>query len=253
MANASEFYLQEINDKSVGYRPNWEPNKPLRIGDIGILENNVFTVMGSLEKMGINMEVRTDDNTGEVMDLSSENGVNITQKAAAKVDPGTPAVGEIDAGFNIEFTKKKSIVFRINGYKNHLIENLLEIGTEIKKRYKNDEWEKDWVVINELIEAQSATIMMSSEGGVSVELRAKGDVGVQNLDIADGNLELGTSSSGKLAVSIVGKEGITPLYRAVGVKRSFLGLGKTSIGTRDLFGNATAEEEEENPFEEMEM
>ena len=253
--NAAKFYLKEIREKSVGYRPNWEPNKPLRIGDVGILEDDVFTVMGSLEKMGIHMEVRVDDKAGEVWDLSSENGVEVKTKAKGQMNTATPALKEMDAGFNVEFKKEKSILFRINGYKSHLIENLMSISKEIKKQYENGDWDEDWVVINELIEADSATIMMSSEGGVSVGLKAKADVGLEKLDIADANLELGVDSRGKLALSIVGKEGITPLFRAVGIKKSFFGLGKASVKSRDLGsllgGDEEEEQEEENPFEEI--
>ena len=254
MANAAQFYLKEIREKSVGYRPNWEPNKPLRIGDIGILEDNVFTVMGSLEKMGIPMEVRIDDKAGEVWDLSSENGVEVKTKAKGQANSATPALKEMDAGFHIEFKKENSILFRINGYKSHLIENLMNISKEIKKQYENGDWDEEWVVINELIEADNATIMMSSEGGVSVGLKAKADIGLAQLDVADANLELGVDSRGKLALSIVGKEGITPLYRAVGIKKSFFGFGKTSVKSRDLgslLGGEEVEKEEENPFEEI--
>lgn len=250
MTNATRFYLQEIYDKSVGYRPNWEPNKPLRIGDVGILEDNVFTVVGSLEKMGIPMEVRTDESEAEIIDLSSENGFEIKTKAKGQVDPATPALGEMDAGFHVDFKREKSILFRIKGYKTHLIENLMSISQEIKKRYQNEEWEPEWVIINELLEANSATIMMSSEGSVSVGLKAKADVGLENLDIADADVELGADSGGKLALSIVGKKGITPLYRAVGIKRSFFGLGKVSVGSK---GVGEEEAGEENPFEEAKM
>jgi hypothetical protein len=233
--NAAAHYLKEIKKKSVGYRPTWEPNKTLQIGDIGKLEDGVFVKWNTLEKMGINLEEQKDEREGAVFDLSTENGVDVHAKAAGKVDPKVPSLGEMDAGFGVEFKRANSILFKIEGYLTHQISNLGEIAAEVLKRYKSGDWDEDLVIINELIEAKKATIMMSSEGGVTVGLKAKGNVGGKTLSIADADIDTGASSSGKLAINITGAGGITPLYRAVGIKKKFWGLGKTDVGTRGSF------------------
>ncbi len=258
MANATAFYLKDIMKKSAGYRPTWEPNKPLKIGDVGKLENNVFVKWDSLEKLGIPMEVEKDVQEGALFDLSTENGIEVRTKAKGQVDPGIPSLGEMDAGFGVEFKKENAILFKVQGYLTHQISNLGEIAREVLKRYENDEWDKDLVIINELIEAKKATIMMSSEGGVSVGLKAKADVSAANLSIADADLDVGTDVGGKLAINIIGEEGITPLYRAVGIKKKWLGLGKAEIKTRIFRADgqeAAGEPEsmEEDLFEEVEM
>lgn len=250
--NAAAHYLKEIKKKSVGYRPTWEPNKTLKIGDVGKLENGVFVKWSNLEKLKIPLEVGHDDREGSVFDLTTENGVNVHAKAEGKVDPKVPSLGKMDTGFGVEFKRANSILFKIEGYLTHQINNLGEIAQEVLKRYKNDEWDEDYVIINELVEAKKATIMMSSEGGVTIGLKAKGNVGGKALSIADADLDAGADSSGKLAINIAGAAGITPLYRAVGIKKKFWGLGKAEVGTRggfdtDPFG---VEETEAEPVEE---
>jgi hypothetical protein len=246
MANAAANYLKAIKEKSVGYRPTWEPNKTLQIGDVGRIEDGVFVKWNTLEKMGINLEVQKDEREGSLFDLSTENGVNVRTKAAGKVDPGIPSLGEMDAGFSVEFKKQNAILFKIHGYLTHQISNLGEIAGEILKRYKAGDWDQQDVIINELIEAKKATIMMSSEGGVTIGLKAKGNVGGDKLNIADADFDSGVDNSGKLAINITGEAGITPLYRVVGIKKKFWGLGKTDVGTRKAFDlDPFAEEEAE--------
>jgi len=248
MANATRNFLREIFKKTAKYRATWLPTKTLRIGDIGILEGDVFTHRGSLVQLGIQMQVRTDVNEAESWDLSSENGIEIKFKAEGQVDAGTPALGELDAGFHIDFKKENSFVFKMKGYKTYMIENLMMISEEVLELYAAGEWEKEWVIINELVEAQSATILLSSEGGVSVGVKASGNANVGNLDLADGGLELGSDTSGKLAVSIVGRPGVTPLYRAVGIKKKWFDLfGEAKFTARDL----KAKGETEHPFEQI--
>lgn len=248
MANATKKFLREIFIKSEKYRATWHPTKTLRIGDIGVLDGDVFTHQGSLVQLGIQMEVRTDANEAESWDLSSESGVDVKFKAGGQVDAGTPALGELDAGFHVDFKKENSFVFKIKGYKTYMIENLMKISEEVLELYAAGEWKKEWVIINELVEAQSATILLSSEGGVSVGLKASGNANVGNLDIADGDLELGADTAGKLTVSIVGRPGVTPLYRAVGIKKKWFDLfGEAGMTTRDL----KARGETEHPFEEI--
>jgi hypothetical protein len=250
--NAAAHYLKEIKKKSVGYRPTWEPNKTLQIGDVGKLEDGVFVKWDSLEKMGIPIEVQHDEREGGVFDLTTENGVNVHAKAAGKVDPKVPSLGEMDAGFGVEFKKQNAILFKVEGYLTHQIGNLGSIAAEVLKRYKNGSWDEDYVIINELIEAKKATIMMSSEGGVTVGLKAKGNVGGKALSVADADVDTGVENSGKLAINITGAAGITPLYRAVGIKKKFWGLGKTEVGTRggfetDPFATGEAEAAPEEP------
>ena len=252
MANPTKFYLSEIYKKAAGYRPTWEPNKPLKVGDIGILKDDVFVLVGSLQKLGVDVEVRIDEQVGEVFDLSSESGVDVKIKAAGEVDPMLPSLGKMDLGFSVNFKKENSILFKVNGYKTHLLENLILISREIKKMYKNDEWEQNWVIINEVVEANRATIMMSSEGNVSVGVKAKADVGPEQLDLAQADLELDADSGGKLAISILGNEGITPLYRVVGIKKSFFGKVKIENRNSDV-GVSAPQEFEEDIFQEIEM
>ncbi len=239
-------YLKEVN-KKFKYRPTWVPGKPLKIGDIGILEKGVFSHRGTLDEKGIPFTVRIDESDSD-MSYSSEGGVTIAAKLAGKASMPESQLAEGDAGLTISFSKEKATVFKLNGTKTSIITNAGAVGQEILNRYIQNNWEKDWVVITELIEANSATILVSNSKESKVELKAKANVQAsEDLDIADAGLGLSIVGKKDLAVEIVAKDGITPLFRAAGIKKKLFGSEKfvaRSILGDEVFAEINMTDEE---------
>jgi len=226
-------YLKEINDK-FNYRANWEPNKPLAIGDIGILEKGIFSLRSSLTQEKIPMQVRTEESTGNLK-YTSSGAVSIKSKLSGQGKIPQSALGELDAGFSIEFNKEQAIVFEINGYKTHLVENVGEIEREVMQRFMGNTWPKDWVIITELVQADNATILISNSKDSAIDLKANGNMEASpNLSLADASLELGVVSRRGIATEIVARQGITPLYRAAGIKTKLFGGGGSLASKGDL-------------------
>ena len=215
-------YLKEMNAQ-FKYRANWEPNKPLAIGDIGILEKGVFSLRSTLEKEGLPMEVRTRDETGSLK-YNSSGAVTINSKLAGQATLPNSPLGEADAGFSIQFSREKAIVFEVSSYKTHLIENVGEIEKLVLQKFMANQWSKNWLIITELVEADGATILISNSKESAIELKANADVAPgANINIADANLELGVVSNKGIGTEIVAAKGITPLYIASGIKKKIFG------------------------------
>ncbi len=238
-------YLKEINNK-FQYRATWEPGKTLRPGDIGILEKGVFSLRSTLEQEQIPVQVRTDESAGS-MKYSSKGAVDIVTKIAGSASSPDSQLAKGDAGFTVQFKKEEAIVFDINGTKTHQIENTGQIELEVLKRYQENRWPKDWVIITELVEAKEATILISNSKDSMIELKANGSANTPELDIADAQLQLSVVAKRGISTEIVAKEGITPLYRASGIRKPL--LGDPSLGTKELFGEFLGEV----PFDENEL
>lgn len=231
-------YLKEINNR-FQYRATWEPNKTLAIGDVGILEKGIFSLRSSLTKENIPLEVRTDESEGS-MKYSSEGAVEINTKLQGQASPPQSSLAQGDAGVMIHFKKQDAVVFQINGSRTHQIENTGEIEREVLKRFRENTWPKNWVIITELVEAKEATILISNSKDSSIELKANAQVQApSDLDIADAQLQFAIVAKRDISTEIVAKEGITPLYRASGIKKPL--LGDPSLGTKDLFGEVLDE------------
>ena len=241
-------YLKEMHSK-FQYRANWEPNKPLKIGDIGILEKGVFSHRSSLEDEKIPMDVRVDENEGSLK-YNSSGSVDIKSKLSGEATIPNSALGELDAGFSISFSREKSIVFQVNGTKTYMITNVGAIEREVLQRFMANQWPKDWVIITELVEGKEGTIIISNSSSSSIDLKANGDISAAGaLNVASTDLGLSVVSKKNIGTEIIGKQGLTPLYRAAGIKKSIFGKASGLESKGDLsVGNLEA-----LPFDESEL
>ena len=103
------------------------------------------------------------------------------------------------------------------------IEDPNALGKEILKRYNKGEWEEDWVVITEVAQSNSATIIISSGKGGKIELKATGKINAANIDIADVNANFQIAYSKNIHTKITAQEGLTPLFKAQGIKKIIIG------------------------------
>lgn len=217
----SKKYTRELK-KQFDYLATWLPGTPIDLGDIGILRNNQFTKVSNLSDFGIEFEIEPDETKSDI-EHSSKGAVSITTKASGTVAPQGRALGEIDAGIIVEFSKENAILFKANGTTSPCIKDQISLGKKIIELYKDGKWDKDWAVITELVDSESATILISSSSNGEIELKAKGEIEAAKLDIADAELGFELTFSKDLSTKIIAAESLSPLFKASKVKsRLFL-------------------------------
>ena len=212
----SKKYTKELY-RQFGYLATWLPGTPIALGDIGILRNNEFTKISTLESQGIKFDV-VDDPTESDIEHSSKGGVSLTTKASGTAAPVGSALGNMDAGITVEFSKENAILFKANGTTSPSIKNQIALGAEIIKRFQTGKWDKDWAVVTEVVNAKSGTILISSSRNGKIELKATAKVDTAMLDIADTKLGLEMKFSKDLSTKIIAQEGLTPLFKVSTVK-----------------------------------
>lgn len=207
------------------YHATWLPSRPIEIGQVGMLHDKVFTPYTSLEKLGIEAVVKT-KTSEDSLSYTSEGSVAFTTKLSGQMPPDVSAgLAEADAGIVVELNKENAIVFKIKGFDTHQIENLAEVEEAVLKLYGTNAWKGKYVIITEVIEARSATILISNSSNAKLELKANAKVQADKIDIADAALELTPVRKSGLSTEIIAEGGITPLYKIMGIKRKFWGLG----------------------------
>lgn len=221
MKGPQEQYTDEMK-KKFGFLATWLPGTPLILGDIGILNDNVFTHVAFLEDFNIQFVTRV-DTTGDDIEYSSTGAVSVATKMSGTVAPQGSTFGDIDAGFIVEFANENSVFFKANEIKTNLIENTAKLGDEILKLYHEGKWNKHWVVITELVAAKTATILISNTTNAKIELKASANVEAKKLDIADAKFDFGTTFSKGMNTKIIAQSGLTPLFKVMALKsRIFL-------------------------------
>jgi len=226
MAVPFKFYLTHIANRS-GYRANWEPNRPLELGMIGTLRDGVFDVQSSLEQQGITSKVLKDLTPGE-LDYTSHESVNIGTKLSGQAPILGSVLTETEAGFVIDFKSENSVVFTITDTLTHQIVNAAEWEKQVLAKFKDGSWKKEWYIITQLVEAVSATIIVNNSNDNRLELKASTGIGQSGIKLADVSLGLTVAKEKGSSLKVIAQKGITPLYRAMGIRHPLFGKPELS-------------------------
>ena len=221
MASAQGQYTNEMK-KKFGYYATWNPGVPLKLGDIGTFNDNVFTRLSNLVDRGIEFEIRPDE-TKTPLEHNSEGSVSVTTKLSGTVAPQGSVLTNLDAGIIVEFSKENSTLFKANNTTSPSIKDTITLGEQILKLYREGKWNKNWVIITELVEAENTTVIISNNSNSKIELKANANIDAPTFDIADAEFKFSTQFSKGLETKIISAEGLTPLFKVMGMKtRIFL-------------------------------
>lgn len=221
MASPQEQYTREMHEK-FGYLAIWAPNVTLKLGDVGVITKHEFSFMTTLEERGIKFRVRRGDRPASY-EHRSAGGVSVHVKAAGEAPPAGSLLTTAEAGVSVKFSRAGAVYFRANGMLVHMILDQERLGKEILNRYELGEWEEDYAVVTELLVADASTILISHEGEAQMDLKAGADFNPASFDIASGRAGLTMASIRNMQTTIVGESGLTLLFKARKVKRSFFG------------------------------
>jgi hypothetical protein len=202
----------------------WLPGAPIDLGSVGLIEDGVFRPITTLKNLGIPFD-KIIDKDKDSIDYSSSSGVSITFKAAGETNSKFKALTDASAGALIEFSRSGAIVLQLRGVANHRIADQPKLYKELLRSVvigDEDKWQRDWVVITEVVQTDQATIIISDSSNSKLELKASGSVAPMSLVDVSGNLSVAGES--QVSTKLIANSGLTPLYRGVRVKKKFLWL-----------------------------
>jgi hypothetical protein len=215
----NEFYTRDLKD-NLNYTATWLPNFKLSLGDVGVLSKYEFTYRTNLKKLGIPFEEGTVGSPGTYGHMSSGSvtwDIKLTGKAPL---PGS-ALTAADAGIGFQFGNKHAVVFLATNCKVHRISDQETLKQTIFDKYKDKEWDRNYVVVTELVTAGNTTIIISNGSNGRYELRAKAGLvpAFESINVG-GNFSLVHES--QIGFHFLAKSGLTPLFRCMGVRAGWL-------------------------------
>ena len=223
--SAFKNYNKEVL-REYGYRATWGLGTNIEVGMVGTFVDGVFRQESTLENYGItDMQVKK----GRLVDdynFESKRGVDITFKASGDASPANSQLAEAEAGFSIHFDREFSVVFRTHQAREIQVQNAAQIGQQIIKLYEEGKWDRDFVVVTNVVQAKAATIIISGEKGGHIDISAKGKATVSDIDLANLSADLDVKWSSKIEQKMVAKKGATPLFRIHGIKKGWFRGGK---------------------------
>jgi hypothetical protein len=225
MSSPVKLYLKEMYN-NVGYFATWLPANTLKVGDFGVVEGGGFRQLGSLSELGISS---SDVREGPPQDMSYSASARRTVGASGGVGSVVP---EVKAEVSIAFTSSGGYIFEAAGVKGLEIANRLATGERILDAFEQKRWQKEWVLIDSVCTAASATILVSQDSSSEIILKASGDVPLGALPLADPKLGLTVASSSGRIIQLIAKSDLTPLYSCMKIRTSFLDTAPSFVFVR---------------------
>ncbi|MFZ2897006.1 MAG: hypothetical protein WA004_00185 [Saprospiraceae bacterium] len=218
MSLSMETYLRQMSNK-FQYRATWSPYRKMQVGRFGSFSGSNWMEEGSLiDDFDLDIKISSDPGQN-VLELTSETGVTISTKLSGKPSGAFAALSDTEAGIAVEFGAENAIVFRAKNITHHQLANKAAITRKIVDLWRKGIWKEHYLILSEVMEAASATILVSAGANAKIELKADATIETGNIDIADASLGLEAARDQNIGVNIVAKSGITPLYQVVGLKR----------------------------------
>lgn len=222
MGSPVKLYQQEMHN-NLGFFATWLPVSILNLGDYGVLENGRFRKAGTLKELGI---AHSEESEGAPQDMSYS--ASAQRRAVASAGAGT-AVPIAKAELSIRFDQQGGYVFEALGMRHVEIADRMALADRILRVYEEGGWRKEWLVVDALYKAASATIIVSEDSSSEIVFSASGQIPLGSLPLADPKIGLSVySSSGKI-VHWVAKSDLSPLYSCLKVDSSWFGRGTPTM------------------------
>ncbi len=214
-------FITEIK-KELGYFTTWLPGEPVKLGDVGVMVDSAFERRTSLKNLGVKFDIIKDETKSDIKYTSSEavDEVILVDGNVAEEIPNPIGDAKIEIKFN--FLREGAIVFETKGAKTNNINNIPKLEKDILNLKSNGEWKDEWVIIKEVINVDSATILISNSSLSESKLEVGADIEVlKSVDIGDAKLKLKSVYSKDMAFESIAKESLTPLFNVVQLKKKF--------------------------------
>jgi hypothetical protein len=219
-------YTSEIT-KRYDYLATWYPGTEIGPGTVGrFLKDRLFNPESTLEKLGISvtmLEGRSNTEWSHQSATGFEYGIKL-QGEASVLAPNIPIN---EAGIGMRFSGSGATFFQLAGVTVHRIEDQISLAREMACRAKAKQWERDWIVVTEVLRAKRAVILVCQSNHGSAEFSLGADVGVAGLKALTANANVSFTHDEELATKVFGDR-LTPLFRAVRLRRKFF------VGPREV-------------------
>jgi hypothetical protein len=208
MATVAEVYCHEIRRGLGAFLANWPPSEPVRIGDFGTVENDVFQRAGNLVvDFGISLDVQTNSAPAHYT-YSSKNSTELNLRARGKAK--LPTGDRLNAGLDLRFSAANAVFFNASGCHVESVSSPSGLKPAILKLLSGGKWQYYWHVITRRVTSQSCTVIVSSANGASISLDASGNVA--SIDLARGDLRMNARNATKIATQLVTAGDTVPIF-----------------------------------------
>ncbi|MEV6286244.1 hypothetical protein [Kribbella sp. NPDC051770] len=222
MPTAEEAYTESMFGQ-FSYLANWLPGTPLKLGLIGVLQGKTFVPKSPIGTFGVRFGTTSEPGPQQSLQFQSSSEIKVDVKVAGEVSKLVPALPEAQAGAAVSFGASSGVVFHARGITISRVSDVIGLEAAIWDLWDRGIWNPDWVVITELVKADRTTVLISEGRYGKVELGVSAAVPAGPVDLGDLTGDLSVVSSYGMHTQLIGEGGLSPLFRAVRIKKSLFG------------------------------
>jgi hypothetical protein len=153
-----------------------------------------------------------------------------------QLKPNAPHIPQADAGVLVDFSKKGAFVFSAPETYEPSIDDIATLQEEVLEAYKAGRWKSDWAVVVRVVNAKTATILISKSSQSKLEIAINGSFQGAQFSLGDLNLGLTLNHQSGDVLNIVGARNVTPLFQLVRIKRRRWPLSGAKVGMATIAG-----------------
>lgn len=203
-----------------GHWITWQPSLRLRLGDIGAVTHGEVVLFDSLAGRGIDFTTAASGGRDELV-YDSNGHASVSFATSAHSESPVGLLSSTEASVTVSFGKDATAFIALAGIREIRIDSIPSLATKIMEEYWKGWWQPEYVVITHIVEARSGTILLAAEQGSSVELHASTAVEPVSLRLADLASGFQVARSRGLGYQLVCQDALTPLSRALSIRKSF--------------------------------
>lgn len=209
-------YIDEIHDQ-FSYWATWLPTSRVRLGDLGPVQNRIFSPQTNLQELGVSFETTRGT---EVLNVqhATQNGVQITFQSAA-ANQTIPQIPQGKAGVEVAFAKTSGIVFVVKDGRERRIRNLDAVGEGLLELIQRGDIAREYALVTHVVDAAAATVLISSSNEAKFITSADVDLKAGLLDLANASINFSRVSSKNMETELIANQGATPLFKLAGFKK----------------------------------
>jgi hypothetical protein len=224
----------EFNDlvyTTVGWRGAYPLVIPIQVGDyfelnkqgVPIQLGNAFNWSGWRDAVPVSNEAITGSETYYA---------GCKRKAVAAAGAGASLPGGVgaDATLSLSFERSAGFALAYEAAMRSRVEDPVDVRRRILEAAKGGWWQENWIVVTEVIAAESATVVVATEKDSELDLHANASIpaAIAGVGIADSKLGWTASSWKGSGYSSVCKPG-TPLYHCIKVRKGIFGRWRAEL------------------------
>ncbi len=198
----------------------YPPADSMNIGDVVEYHRGTYRPRTTLEDEGILKRLQggtlpTRKGKRKSWSVNSERGVSVHIKVSGEVIPEADLsfLKKAGAVVAVEMAEKNSYLLSMSKIETEVVPNINALDDPIRHAFLSNDWDSKWIVVTEVWRPKHCTLLASSAGNASFELKAKGgakQTGIGELDLST-NFSLVSATSDE--DNITDDDGSVPLFR----------------------------------------